>query len=81
MWSRPDVAEQADADRLAREERDADRTMYLRWTPDGQGSLLLWAKLPLVEGEALREAIAAGAPVTGPTGNGCPSRREGRTPW
>ena len=71
----PEVAERADAERLAWQEREAERTKYLRWSPDGHGSLLVWAKMPMVAGEALREvveAIAAGAPVTGDDGDRIP---------
>ena len=58
----PEIAEEADAARLEREAREARRTRYLSLTPDGQGSLWLRGKLPIVDGEALRavvEAIAA----------------------
>ncbi len=58
----PEIAEEADAARLEREVREARRTRYLSLTPDGQGSLWLRGKLPIVDGEALRavvEAIAA----------------------
>ena len=71
----PEVAECAEADRLAREEREATRTRYLRWSPDGAGSTLVWGKLPTVEAQMLREvvdAIAAGSPVTDADGDRVP---------
>lgn len=58
----PEVADQATAKRLEREERTAHANRFLTFTPDGQGSLLLKGSLPETEGELLRtqvDAIAA----------------------
>ncbi len=76
----PEVAERAEADRLAREEREATRTRYLRWSADGMGSTLVWGKLPVVDAQMLGEvvdALAAHAPVIDAEGDRVPleSRR------
>ena len=55
----PEIAEAAEAERLEREEAEARRTRYLRWGHDGHGSLYLWGKLPISDGEALRAVVDA----------------------
>jgi len=61
----PEVADEAERRRLDLQERRARRTRSIHWSSDGDGSLLMCARLPNVDGEMLRElveAIAAEAP-------------------
>ena len=55
----PEVAEQADAKRLERERRLADRDRFLTFSHDGHGSVLLKGKMPALSAEPLIRVIDA----------------------
>ncbi|MBK8462572.1 MAG: DUF222 domain-containing protein [Nigerium sp.] len=55
----PDIADQTEARRLERETRHASQRRHLTFTPDGDGSMLLRASLPIVAGELLKAQVDA----------------------
>ncbi len=55
----PEVADEADAKRLERERRLADRDRFLTFSHDGHGSVLLKGKMPALSAEPLIRVIDA----------------------
>ena len=55
----PETADELEARRLEREERKARRNRHLSFTPDGQGSVLLRGRLPLLGAQTLIAQIEA----------------------
>ncbi len=55
----PEIAEEADAKRLERERKLAERDRFLTFTADGHGSVLLKAKMPALSAEPLIRIIDA----------------------
>jgi hypothetical protein len=55
----PNGAEQAEADRLAREERRARAGRFLKLRPDHHGSLTITGKLPIADGALLAAQVEA----------------------
>lgn len=53
----PEIAEMKDAQRLERQEREAQRTKFLRFGSDGHGSMYFSGNAPIAEGEAFRTLI------------------------
>lgn len=53
----PEIAELKDAQRLEKQEREAQRTKFLRFGPDGHGSMYFSGKAPIADGEAFRTLI------------------------
>jgi len=53
----PEIAEMKDAQRLEKQEREAQRTKFLRFGPDGHGSMYFSGKAPIGDGEAFRNLI------------------------
>ena len=72
----PDIAEMKNAQRLEKQEREAQRTKFLRFGSDGHGSMYFSGKAPIADGEAFRtliESLAkadrAGADLSAGTGD------------
>jgi len=55
----PEIAELKDAERLARQEKEAARTRFLRFFNDGHGATYGRFKLGIGDGEAVRAVIDA----------------------
>jgi hypothetical protein len=55
----PEIAELKDAQRLEKQERQAQRTKFLRFGADGHGSMHFSGKAPIADGEAFRNLIEA----------------------
>jgi len=55
----PEIAELKDAARLEQQERQAQRTKFLRFGADGHGSMYFSGKAPIADGEAFRTLIDA----------------------
>lgn len=62
----PEIAELKDAARLEQQERQAQRTKFLRFATDGHGNMYFTGKAPIADGEAFRTLIEALAKANRP---------------